>query len=986
MASPPIVIHDENDLKRVFEQFGDEKMTINLDTDLTLSGDLKLAGTSKAKPSVEIVGPELKPGGQPTVRLRFPIDKMTAASRFGLVIDGANVMFKNIGFEIIAADPVEPHRRRGHCGSRQKRRRIRHMLVRANRVQERHRLYPAPFPGRFAGHVTPRRCVRCEKSRPAQSDPKKLLFPPRPNRRHHDRQCQSRRQRLRFHTLGALFHVKGGGEANITLEHCSAYLNNGPAFRVDDETACRLKVDYCLFSVPENAARADNPDLIRQTDSSDPSKILYKGQSNGYHNLNSLWVQTAKEGAKDSSSLIAFDDLKSFRQKVELKKGGYDKDSQIIAKESLPFLNEAVPPDNYTAAFELNESVTQLQLPAEKHSPMHPMLGIRKCLAFDMKCLPPLPPELSVASEYKLAPNEKVVDPDYVGRRAGYTSDLLEAMANIHANDIITLKPGAANKEFTLKRQDLEFDLTVRGYPGTFPTVTLADTLLGDAYLFRLLDGKLHLENLHLVIEPKEANVSLSLVNMVGNGTCSVKNCVITLKPRDRANPRAFPLSVVSMVAGEDAKAMMNDTRPALSTAMVKLQSCFVRGEADVLTLRGSRPVTLQVSNSLLFIGGSLGAPAARRNQRNHQSGCRHCRAHEGFGLFLRRPPPLAASEQGHAAYQHPLRIEQAESCLFATLADRPLAFFETPDINDKTLSQYFEWRNHQGNAFVQFNTAYLLEQAADDGLRMLHLDAAEWKETIERESDSQFLPMGFKSLPPRPLNLALPEDAVIRSDFQTELLPFFVPLPKFCSQRTKKPGLVGCMDAERNAPAPRGQIRVQTSRRRGWCIALRIHAPYANYAIRTASIDLREVRPYSEVGLFRPLWSSAVQKKGKERKPRSFFSGPPALVIAILGVSILSWLINRENAGSTLLSYGELMQILKVDDPSVKFQKVAAQSHGSARRNRHVGQHHGIDSEFAQIKRNATPSARAHRLRHGLQAARIAARAGRQRVCSRRR
>lgn len=67
------------------------------------------------------------------------------------------------------------------------------------------------------------------------------------------------------------------------------------------------------------------------------------------------------------------------------------------------------------------------------------------------------------------------------------------------------------------------------------------------------------------------------------------------------------------------------------------------------------------------------------------------------------------------------------------------------------------------------------------------------------------------------------------------------------------------------------------------------------------------------------------MQKKGKERKPRSFLSGPPALLIAILGVSILSWLINRENAGSVVLTYGELMQILKVDDPSVKFQKVRA-------------------------------------------------------------
>jgi hypothetical protein len=353
-------------------------------------------------------------------------------------------------------------------------------------------------------------------------------------------------------------------------------------------------------------------------------------------------------------------------------------------------------------------------------------------------------------------------------------------MANIHANDIITLKPGAANKEFTLKRQDLEFDLTVRGYPGTFPTVTLADTLLGDAYLFRLLDGKLHLENLHLVIEPKEANVSLSLVNMVGNGTCSLKNCVITLKPRDRANPRAFPLSVVSMVAGEDAKAMMNDTRPVLSTAMVKLQSCFVRGEADVLTLRGSRPVTLQVSNSLLYIGGSLvrQLQGATKEITNPDAaiGVRM----KDSALFFADPLLWLQASKAMPRYQHPLRIEQAEGCLFATLADRPLAFFETPDINDKTLSQYFEWKGHQGNAFVQFNTAYLLEQAADDGLRMLHLDAAEWKETIERESDSQFLPMGFKSLPPRPLNLALPEDAVIRGDFQTELLPFFMPLPKF--------------------------------------------------------------------------------------------------------------------------------------------------------------------------------------------------------------
>lgn len=65
------------------------------------------------------------------------------------------------------------------------------------------------------------------------------------------------------------------------------------------------------------------------------------------------------------------------------------------------------------------------------------------------------------------------------------------------------------------------------------------------------------------------------------------------------------------------------------------------------------------------------------------------------------------------------------------------------------------------------------------------------------------------------------------------------------------------------------------------------------------------------------------VQKKGKERKPRFILSGPPVFLVALLGISVLSWFFNREASGSASLSYGELMQILQIDDPSVKFQNV---------------------------------------------------------------
>ena len=118
------------------------------------------------------------------------------------------------------------------------------------------------------------------------------------------------------------------------------------------------------------------------------------------------------------------------------------------------------------------------------------------------------------------------------------------------------------------------------------------------------------------------------------------------------------------------------------------------------------------------------------------------------------------------------------------------------------------------------------------------------------------------------------------------------------------------------------------------------------------------------------------MQKKGKERKPRSFLTGPPALLVVILGVSVLSWLINRDSAGSVLLSYGELMQILQADDPSVKFQKVRASP--TEVRGEIVTSDTLTESTAARCRRRKRCCAfrTAHRFRDGRQAARIAAQA----------
>jgi cell division protease FtsH len=63
------------------------------------------------------------------------------------------------------------------------------------------------------------------------------------------------------------------------------------------------------------------------------------------------------------------------------------------------------------------------------------------------------------------------------------------------------------------------------------------------------------------------------------------------------------------------------------------------------------------------------------------------------------------------------------------------------------------------------------------------------------------------------------------------------------------------------------------------------------------------------------------AQKKGNDR--RMLFSGGPLLVVALLvGLSLFTWQFQREPS-TVPLTYGQLEQILSVDDPAVKFEKI---------------------------------------------------------------
>lgn len=748
-VAPPAavtVLRTEDDLQRAIDRAigGEKAPPIMLEHDIELTGKLKLTGGAKSRPLVEIVGAERQP-----VKLTLTLDKAPASALAGLRVDGATVMFRNIRFEIVA-DGVK-------LGD-----------------------VPVSSVALGSGGVAEfDQCVSSQSGLPLEASPKRALAAsvfvdgsrgeaPRAT----FRDCAfltgqtavavtgSGRVIARdcaFSSLSSLVYLKGGGgEPVVTLEHCSAYVKNGPVFRIDEDTACQINVDYSIFTVPRGLQSPEKNQrvLIRQAADNEAAKVSYRGKSNFYR-LEGLWAS----GPSDNSSIVAYDSPAAFAEKG--RRGSDDKNSQFLKLDdaTFPFAHETARGDDFTA-FQLSP-LRELQT-SERYSE-HPMLGIRKFLGTTMTRLPQLVVEPQpMVQDYKPAPNEAVLEPeDLAGGRLP------------EGKSVFTLKPTAGNSEFLLKMDDIESDRTIRGFMGSTPTVRLAENKWRDPYLFRVVGGKLTLENLHLVIEPdREGRTSQSLVLMAGLGTCSLKNCIVTMKPRPGSKTA---LSVVTMNAAEKGEVMMNDPKSE-SVPTVVISDCYLRGDGDVLSLKESRPVSLQVSRSLAILGGSLlhqqqAAPKDVAGKEPPASDIIALRMSSSVFFFAE---PLLSMQSGKVKpwYQHSLRIESAEQCLFTTLDDRPLVSLETLEAPEK-LAAIFEWKG-TGNAYAQFKTAPVLEQTSADSF---HLDEAGWKETADR--GSLFLPSGFKVLPTRPYHTAKPTDYVIRSESLDDLQSY-MQLPRF--------------------------------------------------------------------------------------------------------------------------------------------------------------------------------------------------------------
>jgi serine/threonine protein kinase len=541
-----------------------------------------------------------------------------------------------------------------------------------------------------------------------------------------------------FGPHGALFHLRGRGKASqvgVTLKDCSAFVVNGPAFRLDEGGVYNISSQNCVFSCPTTAPRkrekSDDPHLLRLTGKG--VQVHYADALTCYHNLYALWAGTGDDLVVDWSV---------FRERVR-SLSGTEPTSWLATGPLSPWdLAEplkALLLDNPMGvgnldAFRVNPRAPEFRQGTSGVAALRP-LGVQKCVFGDYTD----PPLRELPRTILAGPGQKIVDPSAKTGGGVYRS-LLGALAEARAGDVVLIKHTGYLPVDPVHLK-VDQDITIKPYEDHRPILILArDTKEFEAALFRIAHAKLRLESLAFELAPTLAEYrSQAVVVLQGSGQCSFKDCLFTLKA---AHGVAL---CVAAFEGSDAKTMPMPDRqpPRLSFS----GPCFVRGEGDLVRVPQSRPFELKMENTAVALDGSLltvgeskleTLPAAALARVDLRRVTTYLTGH----LVL-------LEDNLHAGKGLVKTSVTAQDCLF--LPAREKALVQLDGLNYKAeRERVFAWQGKH-NAYGAFDK--VLDHTPRMNVPSPYLDSTDWgmafNET-EKDSESRFVRVRIDSDVPR--------------------------------------------------------------------------------------------------------------------------------------------------------------------------------------------------------------------------------------------
>jgi hypothetical protein len=501
-----------------------------------------------------------------------------------------------------------------------------------------------------------------------------------------------------FGPHAALFHFREGSSQPNTLVHlstCSVLVDAGPVFRLD-RAGATFVVQHSIFSHLGVKRTAD--DLLLQTDSTTGERIRYSGQRNCYHNLNAFWKRYRGETDVSTYTLAAF---RSELARTPTR--SRDEGSTELDGKSNPW--ESGNPTDAGAGvrkFRLKAEMAELR---QEGGAL--MIGTQSLLGeplYDEE-LPALP-ERKPAEVVRKSPKVKIVDPDADATGNGVYLSLEGAISEAKSGDEIQIKHNGTLKVPPVWLEKA-IDLKIKPYPDFHPVLTLARTTQRDAALFRLNDGQVQFEALEFQLTPNKNFDFLTVVEMIGNGQCTFKDCVLTLREADKERKEGKRPSVVRLTDPAKAMRVQMGTSAPRTAPEIRVTDCLVRGQGDLVAVLPSRPLDLDVSNVLLALEGSLlhvdgtvkdpPAAAATADSNNHVVKLARVTA------YLTEPLLRLRAKTGKGLVG--TTVKRVADCLFIAGA-KELPLIKLEGLESKELMErLFSWEGSEHNTYLNFET-----------------------------------------------------------------------------------------------------------------------------------------------------------------------------------------------------------------------------------------------------------------------------------------
>jgi serine/threonine protein kinase len=539
----------------------------------------------------------------------------------------------------------------------------------------------------------------------------------------------------------------------VSMENCSVFLVNGSVFQADEGVVCKLEARDSIFSKPSKSFFFSVPAaFIKQSESSEG--VDFDGVDNRYHNVGPFWLRSFGTG-EPATVAATWEEFTS-------QPGVKDPRSHVLSAN--PWADE-----NPLRFFKMNPPQPQNAFLVDLHSPemrqwdsntnqlsKDRLIGVEYC-SWGLTVEDRLPDIEQPKPTEVAGVREKIVDPSVLESGNGVYRSLNAAIADGPGEVIQIRHTGRLSIEpVLLDKPDQK--LTIKPFGDMHPVLTLGPTSQADAAMFHLHSGKLRLEKLEFLLHPNsDMFTAQAVVDMVADGQCTFSECVATL---EELRPVRLALAILTDPSGV---MRMADSPASQQAPQIHLERCFVRGEGDLVAVRASRPLLLDVKHSLVALGGSF--LSVDGNPKEPQSAAIETVTLQHVTTYL--TDHLVRLAATNARGLVPVQV-WSEDCLFASAGDKPFMHVEGVEAGETPMNRLFSWEQGKHNAYSK-SMPMLDPKPRTDDIPVPPYGQDKWK-SFTGETDALFTSIRFAA-PPADSSLASVSPAAFRlaeSDLRT--------------------------------------------------------------------------------------------------------------------------------------------------------------------------------------------------------------------------